>query len=215
MEVFVVADDEDPEIQTRSGPVRMQNKYISDATAVCQLTVWGNDIDQIKPQKSYLLTDVNIKSFNNKKHLSTTKATGVTNIAKVERIDPEETTINAELLPIQISTILQCLACNNHIYTTTPIPPTIRCENCSDLQTTAHMTTLTHKSLATFKDITTLQHIRLKFTSSCIEKVIREVQAATNDTDMQVTETFLLTYNDHFLVTYSPTTNHVTSFATP
>ena len=54
VKVFVVADDEDPEIkQTQSGPVRMQNKYISDATAVCQLTVWGNDIDQIKPQKSY------------------------------------------------------------------------------------------------------------------------------------------------------------------
>ena len=55
------------------GGYRIQEIKIEDATGTNKLTVWEGEIGRMKEGESYRISRVQVKEFNGKKYLSTTK----------------------------------------------------------------------------------------------------------------------------------------------
>ena len=131
------------EPQTVGGGKLKQDVVVADSTAKATVTLWEPDINILKPQKSYQLNRLQIRSFQGKNQLSFPSAPSIDEIEEI--IDTIETFTSSdeeneeqqlEAVTIsgirQLETLYVCINCNKSI---TPKNSHIgECESCHTTQ---------------------------------------------------------------------------------
>ena len=119
----------DPSIVIKHN-LNKQDVYISDATATARLTLWQEQIDTIKLDKSYIFDNLLVKTYMGKKYITPSKgsfiSTIIDDIGEVAT-DISDNTPYTEIVSAQVGGVEKvskrrtCLACNGEVIPTNAI----------------------------------------------------------------------------------------------
>ena len=217
-------DDDTRQQQTASGLTRLKQKYVSDHTTWIKLSAWSDHIDHLQVGHSYETKDLRVKVFGQEKLLSTTPSTSVSeidNIANAKTLS-EPVTITASLLALRFSKYVQCVNCYTEIDAcTSTTSSTTTCSSCNTSQKTSAMNNK-YYGILTARDETTKQVHKLTFTQQCLFDTLEQIQNALAEQPQSESdtfthtecETFLLQYEDNFVLQYCTDTMKITNLST-
>ena len=115
-------------VQTQhQGTLKKQEVIIRDTTGCIKFTLWGDNVDTLELNNTYLLKNLRVKSFNNRKFLNTAKGEEFVHDEPTpfeqqcvsiddEITDFPEKTISTNILGIhQVTRSLSCVSCNKKV----------------------------------------------------------------------------------------------------
>ncbi len=121
---------------------------IADSTKACILTVWGENIKEIKVNESYNFANVSTRKFNEEIKVTTTPRTTINNIAPLENV-VEDKSISLKkfsefvglILAVSILVTKKCSCCFKTIPETEIGKTITKCIHCSMKQKTSSLST--------------------------------------------------------------------------
>ncbi|CAB4011402.1 Hypothetical predicted protein [Paramuricea clavata] len=129
-------------LQTQhQGTLKKQEVIIRDTTSSIKLTLWGNNVDTLALNDTYILKNLQVKSFNDTKFLNTAKGEECVHeestpfeqaCVSIDNItDFAEKTIFAKVLGIhQVTRSLSCVSCNKKVVPNPDDDSLGACESC-------------------------------------------------------------------------------------
>ena len=195
------------EPQTVAGGKLKQDVVVADTTAKATVTLWEPDINILKPQKSYQLNRLQIRSYQGKNQLSFPSAPSIDEIEEIEDTietftssDEENEEQQLEAVTVsgirQLETLYVCINCNKSI---TPMNSYIgECESCHTTQklSNAKQTAKLLFETAT-KKLTLRAHDNILKIISGTETSQKEISAQ----DLLYSPPFDCTYNKYNTIT--------------
>ena len=191
---------------------------ITDSTGTIRLTLWGDLIQQASNHKSYSVTQVRIKTYDNAKYLTTTPSTTLTPLE--EHFNPPSDQLFQSLFDIDVifvdrvtlaeafQTWLSCNKCHHSMTekaTLTETSTIIKCSNCNAVQPISSCATSASVRIAIRNSKYEL--IWLKAFTPIIEEILHQSDAKLT-LDASVEELYEAIFNTKNLtVSYSNTSN--------
>lgn len=193
-EVKVLSVDENT-----TGGIWKQDIAVSDSTGTARLTLWEPEINKMELQKSYKLSGIMVKEYQDKKYLSTPKEISlieeIDDIGEVEGEDKPSQEDNVRVVAVEIlDSYRKCMKCTSELVPTTEDKELGMCSKCGTMQCIADCKRNLRATL------------RLKFnggdvkTLQAFERVVEDIAQKTGEEVSMVTllksKPFCMEYGD-------------------